>query len=133
VNREEHDTQARGTLSAAEARLVEQIRNGDAEAGRQFVHDYHPAIYRYLLYLTGQRETAEDLTQETFLQAWRHLHTFAGRAPLKAWLHRIAHREFLRTLERKHPQADLEALRSNWRGWSCARSSANCRSKSGSS
>jgi RNA polymerase sigma-70 factor, ECF subfamily len=53
---------------------------------------------------------AEDLTQETFLQAWRHLHTFAGRASLKTWLHRIAHREFLRGLGRQRPQVWLEAI-----------------------
>ena len=39
-------------IPAAEARLVEQLRQGDAEAGRQLVRDYYPGVYRYLLYLT---------------------------------------------------------------------------------
>src|SRR5205823_3647704 len=38
------------------------------------------------------------LTQETFLQAWRRADTFQGRAALRTWLHRIAHREFLQAL-----------------------------------
>ena len=71
---------------AAETQLVQQLRQGDAEAGHQFVRDYYPGVYRYLLYLTGRREAAEDLTQETFLQAWRRLDTFAGRAPRFAWV-----------------------------------------------
>jgi RNA polymerase sigma factor (sigma-70 family) len=53
------------------------------------------------LYLTGSPEAAEDLTQETFLQAWRGLGTFDGRATLRTWLHRIAHREFLQALRRQ--------------------------------
>src|SRR6266571_3598569 len=76
---------------AADALLVQQLRCGDAEAGRHFVHEYYPGIYRYLLFLTGRPEAAEDLTQETFLQAWRGLGSFQGRAPLRLWLHRIAH------------------------------------------
>src|SRR5262249_5214384 len=59
-----------------EALLLEQIRAGDAGAARHFVGDHYPRIYRYLLYLTGRREMAEDLTQETFLQAWRYLDRF---------------------------------------------------------
>src|SRR5713101_221666 len=77
-------------LPAADTRLVERLRAGDSEAGRCFVRDHYPAIYRYLLYLTGRPETAEDLAQETFLQAWRRLDTFDDGAPLRPWLHRIA-------------------------------------------
>src|SRR5688572_25827608 len=92
-----------GTLP--DARLLEQLRQGDPEAGHRFVRDHYPGIYRYLLYLTGRRETAEDLTQETFLQAWRRLETFDGRGPLRPWLHRIAHREFLQSLRSQHSEA----------------------------
>jgi RNA polymerase sigma-70 factor (ECF subfamily) len=103
-------SQADGALPAAEARLLEQLRKGDAAAGQQFVQEYYPGIYRHMLYLTGQAEMAEDLTQETFLQAWRHLHTFASRASLKTWLHRIAHREFLRALQRQRPHVCLDTM-----------------------
>ena len=46
------------TIPSAETRLVEQIRGGDAEAGRRFVRDYYPGVYRYLLFLTGRPEVA---------------------------------------------------------------------------
>jgi RNA polymerase sigma-70 factor (ECF subfamily) len=95
-------------LPEADARLLAQIRAGDADAGHRFVREYYPSIYRHLLYLAGQREVAEDLTQETFFQAWRHLDRFEGRAPLRHWLHRIAHREFLRSLRSKRAQLSLE-------------------------
>jgi RNA polymerase sigma-70 factor (ECF subfamily) len=97
-------------MPAAEAALLQGLRQGDANAGHQFVRAYYPAVYRYLLYLTGHRESAEDLTQETFLQAWRRLDSFEGRAPLRLWLHRIAHREFLQSLRSQRSQTSLEEV-----------------------
>ena len=99
---------ASARLPSAEARLIEQLRQGDPEAGHQFARDYYPDVYRYLLYLTGRAEMAEDLAQETFLHAWRRLDTFEGRASLRVWLHRIAHREFLQALRDQRPQSSLE-------------------------
>jgi RNA polymerase sigma-70 factor (ECF subfamily) len=102
--------QSAAAIPASEAQLLEQIRFGDAGAGQQFVRDYYTGIYQYLLYLTGRPEAAEDLAQETFVRAWRGIGAFEGRAPLRLWLHRIAHREFLRALGRQHAQASLEEV-----------------------
>ena len=104
------DRAAAGATSGPDARLVQQLRQGDPEAGRQFVREYYPGVYRYLFYLTGRREAAEDLTQETFVQAWRRLETFDNRGSLRPWLHRIAHREFLQALRSRHAEAALEEL-----------------------
>jgi RNA polymerase sigma-70 factor (ECF subfamily) len=104
------DPIAAATINLEDGRLIEQLRQGDAEAGRQFVREYYPGVYRYLLYLTGQPQAAEDLTQETFVQAWRGLDGFEGRAPLRLWLHRIAHREFLQALRSRRPASSLEEL-----------------------
>src|SRR5439155_13994197 len=101
---------AAGPMPLTEMLLLEQIRAGDAEAGRRFIRDYYPGVYRYLLYLTGRPEMAEDLTQETFLQAWRRLETFEGRSALKPWLHRIAHREFLQALRSQRLPVSLEEM-----------------------
>jgi len=92
-----------GKMASADARLVELVRRGDAEAGRRFVRLYYPSVYRYLLGRTGRPETAADLTQETFLQAWRSLDTFDDRWPLRPWLLRIAHRELLQALRSQRP------------------------------
>jgi RNA polymerase sigma-70 factor (ECF subfamily) len=88
---------------------VEQVRSGDADACHRFFREYYPDIYRYLLWLAERPEAAEDLAQETFVRAWRHLEVFDGRASLRTWLHRIAHREFLRSLRSQRAQEPLEA------------------------
>jgi RNA polymerase sigma-70 factor (ECF subfamily) len=97
-------------LIDADARLLEQIRSGEVEAGHRFIRDHYRAIYRYLLYLSGRPDWAEDLTQETFLQGWRRLETFQGRGSLRSWLLRIAHREFLHGLQRGQAELGLEGI-----------------------
>jgi RNA polymerase sigma-70 factor (ECF subfamily) len=95
---------------AADAILVEQICRGDTDASDRFFREYYPRVYRYLLWLTERPEAAEDLAQETFVRAWRHLDRFEPRAPLRVWLMRIARREFLRSLQSQRVQASLDEV-----------------------
>lgn len=104
------DTVPHAEAPAAGLTLVERLRRGDVAAGQEFFRAQYPGIYRYLLWLTENPETAEDLAQETFLRAWRHLGTLDERAPPGAWLHRIAHREFLRYLRDRRAHASLEVV-----------------------
>jgi RNA polymerase sigma-70 factor (ECF subfamily) len=96
-------------MRSVDARLVDRIRSGDAEAGRHFVRDHYSIVYRFLLCRTGRPDEAADLTQETFVAAWGALDTFDERAPMRPWLLRIAYREFLQWLRRQRPEASLDA------------------------
>jgi RNA polymerase sigma-70 factor (ECF subfamily) len=60
--------------------------------------------------MVGSLDDAEDLTQETFLRAWRFRETYAGRASLRAWLYRIATNVCIDALEKRPrvPTADGE-------------------------
>jgi RNA polymerase sigma-70 factor, ECF subfamily len=99
-----------GLMPSEDARLLAQIQRGDAEAGRRLVREQYPGVYRYLLYLTGQAEAAKDLTQETFVQAWRNLDTLDETVRLRPWLHCIARRVFLQALRSRRPQLPLDSL-----------------------
>jgi RNA polymerase sigma-70 factor (ECF subfamily) len=55
--------------------------------------------------MVGDRDIAEDLVQETFVRAWRHRSTFAGRSTLRAWLYRIATNVCLDAIHREPRRA----------------------------
>lgn len=75
-----------------ECRLVERAIGGDGEAFGE-LYDRHAArVYRHIFYIIGSGPEAEDLTAQTFLQAWEAIGRYQMRgAPFISWLLRIAH------------------------------------------
>ncbi|PKG58926.1 RNA polymerase subunit sigma [Shewanella sp. Choline-02u-19] len=65
------------------------------------VRALHTDIYRYAYWLCGDKHIAEDITQETFLRAWRSLDSLKDEKAAKAWLITILRRENARRFERK--------------------------------
>ena len=65
---------------------LEAIRRGDADAFEQVARRHAPRLFRFALRLTGSREEAEDLVQETLLRALPALKRFEGRARLSTYL-----------------------------------------------
>ena len=55
---------------------------------------YFDEVYRYAFSLCGHKETAEDVTAETFLKAMQHMETFRGDCDFKVWLFSIAKNTF---------------------------------------
>lgn len=71
---------------------------------RQFdalVRAHNGDLYRYAYWLCGDSSLAQDLTQETFLRAWRSLDALREPDAAKAWLITILRREHARLYERK--------------------------------
>jgi RNA polymerase sigma-70 factor, ECF subfamily len=63
---------------------------GDLPAFETIYRQFAPRVYGLCLRLTGQREAAEDCTQESFVAAWRALGRFEKRSRFSTWLQRIA-------------------------------------------
>lgn len=70
--------------------ILRRIRAGDTEAFAAIVQRFQSQIVGYLFRLTGDRELARDLAQDTFIQAYKALATTTPDLPFKAWLYRIA-------------------------------------------
>jgi RNA polymerase sigma-70 factor (ECF subfamily) len=70
--------------------LVERHRCGDDAAFDEVYERFGEMVFNLALRLSGHREEAADLTQETFLRIYRHLGSFGGRSTLKTWVFRVA-------------------------------------------
>jgi RNA polymerase sigma-70 factor, ECF subfamily len=92
-----------------EAEAIEQAKQGDAEAFH-FLYDLHRRrVYSLCLRMTGNTASAEDLTQEAFLQLFRKIGTFRGESAFSTWLHRMSVNVVLMQLRRKNlPVVSLE-------------------------
>jgi RNA polymerase sigma-70 factor (ECF subfamily) len=77
-------------MELTDATLVAQARAGDENGFRVLVERHSHALFRLAYRMTGHQQDAEDVVQETFLRAYRHLHKFDGRASFGSWLYRIA-------------------------------------------
>jgi RNA polymerase sigma-70 factor, ECF subfamily len=75
---------------AEETALIDCIVSGQASKFEILVGNYQQRIYASLLAMLGNRHDAEDVTQETFLTAFRKLDQFERRSSFYTWLHRIA-------------------------------------------
>ncbi|UCD09232.1 MAG: RNA polymerase sigma factor [Dehalococcoidales bacterium] len=73
-----------------EVSVISSIRSGQNNAFAEIVEHYQAPIIRYLYRLTGNYETALDLTQETFLKAYHGILKTKSELELKPWLFRIA-------------------------------------------
>jgi RNA polymerase sigma-70 factor (ECF subfamily) len=94
-----------------EGALVERARAGDTRAFERLYREHTGRVYGLCLRMTREPQTAEDCTQETFINAWRALAGFETRSSFGTWLHRIAVNVALakrRKAARAEPIADLE-------------------------
>ncbi len=83
---------ARPGRDADDAALVRGCLKDDPDAFRHLVERYQGEVYGLTLRILGRPEDAEDVTQETFLRAFRALGRYDPTRPFGAWLHTIASR-----------------------------------------
>ena len=87
---------------------LEALIAGDRAEFARMVDVYSNPIYRLGLRMLGNSQDAEDVLQNTFLNALTHLPAFEGRSSLSTWLYRIAANEALMLIRRKKPEVNLE-------------------------
>lgn len=70
--------------------LMRQAQHGDREAMETLYARYRRKVLNYLYRFTGNRATAEDLTQEAFLRVVTHVHQYRPTGSVAGWIYRIA-------------------------------------------
>ena len=100
-----------GDRQAEERRWIAASLDGDRDAFGELVRRYQQRVFRLAGRFFRHPEDVEEVAQETFLTAWRKLHTYAGRAPFEHWLTRICTRSCYARLRRRpapEPLADAD-------------------------
>jgi RNA polymerase sigma-70 factor (ECF subfamily) len=88
-----------------EQALIDGSLRHDHRAFAEIIRRYERPIYVFVWNLTSDRHTSEDLVQETFVAAHRHLHRFdASKGSLRTWLFTIARRKCLNWHCKKRPR-----------------------------
>jgi RNA polymerase sigma-70 factor, ECF subfamily len=88
---------------------LEALQAGDRAEFARLVEAYSAPIYRLAIKMLANSQDAEDVLQETFIKALRHLDQFDGRARISTWLYRIAANEALMVLrKRKRPVVSID-------------------------
>ena len=95
-------------LAAEERRLVTAAAGGSSVAFEALYRRHVAHVYGLCLRMTAQHHTAEDCTQEAFVQAWRNLPRFETRSAFGTWLHRIAVNTVLQQARRRREQLGTE-------------------------
>ena len=76
--------------AAEDLLLVNRARKEDSAAYDELIRRYQERIYATVYHMTSNHEDANDLTQETFIKAYRALNSFKGDSSFYTWIYRIA-------------------------------------------
>jgi len=82
---------------------LEALKAGDRAEFARLVESHYELVYRLAIKMLNNPQDAEDVLQETFTKAFRHIGGFDGRSSLSTWLYRIATNEALMFLRRQKP------------------------------
>ncbi len=106
------------TLTVEAAREIERenaeiargLKRQDPELLDRLIETYQHRLMRYLMFLTGKREVAEDLFQEVWIRVLRRGSQYNGKARFDTWIFTIA-RNLVIDLSRKRTMASLDEMR----------------------
>src|SRR6186997_1562688 len=96
-------------MTVTDEELVDRSKTGDTESFNQLVRRWERPIFALAYRTLGREEDARDVTQETFLRAFRALPGFKGDAKFSSWLYRIA-LNLCRDLMRKDRRTPVVAV-----------------------
>ncbi|MFO0901648.1 MAG: sigma-70 family RNA polymerase sigma factor [Pirellulales bacterium] len=94
-----------------DAQLIAATLNGDSQSFGELVRRYQDRVLHVILHVVGDRQEAEDLVQDTFVQAFVKLDTFRGGSAFYTWVYRIAFNLAASRQRRKRTSVSVEDQR----------------------
>ena len=94
-----------------DAQLIDEAVDGDSAAFGQLVTRYQDRLYNTLVHVVGSTDTAYDVVQDAFVQAYVKLETFQRSSAFYTWLYRIAFHLAISRRRREKPTVSVEHAR----------------------
>ena len=94
------------TVQDIDVRLIKRAARGDSDAFARLFDSEYQHVFRYAMWLCGDPDTAEDITQETFIRAHKGLDRLGPPYNIRAWLFRLAHNYHIDLTRRRDPAAN---------------------------
>ncbi len=88
------------TMESEASAIARGLRRRDPDLLDRLIEQYQHRLFRYLVYLSGNRELAEDLFQETWIRVLERGHQYDGKHEFSTWLYAVARNltiDYLRT------------------------------------
>ena len=101
---------ADSTARVQDAELIREAQKGSRAAFDVLVRQYDQAVLRLAMHLTGSEQDAQDIHQEAFLKAYRHLGSFRFECSFYTWIYRIVTNLFLDHLRRRKTRREDSAV-----------------------
>lgn len=99
-----------------EDNLIENLKNGDLNSFKRLVDENQKRVLNTCFRFVNNREDAEDLTQEVFLEVFKSISGFRGDAKLSTWIYRIAVTKSLDYLRKKKRKKRFGIMKSIFGG-----------------
>jgi RNA polymerase sigma-70 factor, ECF subfamily len=97
------------SMAQESTEIARGLRRRDPDLLDRLIEQYQHRLLRYLVYLTGRRELAEDLFQETWIRVLERGHQFDDKYAFSTWLFTVARNLAIDHMRRKQP-ASLDGL-----------------------
>lgn len=88
-------------MKTDELQIISRILGGKTEEFSYFLNTYGQQVFTLIVRMVGSEKDAEELTQDTFMKAYRHLTSFNGNSSFYTWIYRIAYNTALSALRKK--------------------------------
>jgi RNA polymerase sigma factor (sigma-70 family) len=93
-----------------EKELIKQSQNGDNQAFGLLYDNYIRTIYNFIYYKTFHKETAEDLTSQTFLKVLKNINSVDPEKSFRSWLYKVAQNTVLDHYRTQRMTSDIDDL-----------------------
>lgn len=84
-----------------DTRLINKIKLGNRKAFDKLLNRYKDPLFGFLFHLTGNKQDAEDLFQETFIRIIHNINSYSHQNKFKSWIFKIAHNCFREKVRKK--------------------------------